>query len=93
MEYDREEVYAGLVRMRKLPRPPRKHKRAHFRVVDGFNNYKAAAFCWCKLSDHERQAVAPPHGGALCMSGHELSVCCVSSLQVRDKPVFRNRRI
>ena len=44
VQYDRAEVHADLVRMRKLPRPPRKHKRAQFQFADSLKNYGCALY-------------------------------------------------
>lgn len=39
-----EDVHADLVRMCRLPRPPREHKRAQFRFRDSLKNYAFALF-------------------------------------------------
>ena len=44
LPYDRVAVHADLVRMRKLPRPPRKHKRAQFQFADSLKNYGCALY-------------------------------------------------
>ncbi len=42
VEPTRQDVRTDLVRMGRLPRPPREHKRASFRFRDSFKNYACA---------------------------------------------------
>jgi hypothetical protein len=42
VEPTREDVRTDLVRMGRLPRPPREHKRARFRFRDSLKNYACA---------------------------------------------------
>ena len=42
VEPTREDVRADLVRLGRLPRPPREHKRARFRFRDSLKNYGCA---------------------------------------------------
>ena len=44
VEPTREDVRADLVRLGRLPRPPREHKRARFRFRDSLKNYACALF-------------------------------------------------
>ena len=58
VEPTREDVHADLVRLGRLPRPPREHKRARFRCRDSLKNYGCALLAIMRTTHPQLQFIA-----------------------------------
>lgn len=58
VEPTREDVHADLVRLGRLPRPPREHKRARFRFRDSLKNYGCALCAIMRTTHPQLQFIA-----------------------------------
>lgn len=65
-EPTREDVRADLVRLGRLPRPPRKHKRARFRFRDSLKNYGCALFAVMRRTHPGRKDIAKYRVACYC---------------------------